>query len=112
MNSSFILFIIMMQQTSFILLLLIIFTKINALKVVKYTNTSEEQDVNIPNDARVDLAEQALGEKSDENLLNKVPDSEIVETAESDNYVYRPLYVYKKIEHSKRRINMYNAFAG
>lgn len=36
--------------------------------------------------------------------------SEMIETAES--VVYRPLFVYRKIVHSKRRINMYNAFAG
>lgn len=37
---------------------------------------------------------------------------EEIKTAESRNYVYRPLYVYRKVEHSKRRITMYNSFAG
>lgn len=110
----------MVLKASLILLLFIaVFYKIGALKVVKEFKTIEKQDVNIPDDTKLDLGEHVLDESSDEILLdNKIPDlkvqadSEIVETAESDNYGYRPLYVYRKIEHSKRRINMYNAFAG
>lgn len=41
-----------------------------------------------------------------------IGDAELISTAESNNYVYRPLYVYRRIEHSKRRITMYNSFAG
>lgn len=43
-----------------------------------------------------------------------VPSSGLeMDTAQSrNNYVYRPLFVYRKIEHSKRRITMYNSFVG
>lgn len=110
----------MSAKTSLILLLfIIVFYKISALKVIKDFNSVDEQDVNIPDDTKVVLAENVLNESNNEIPLdNKVPDlkvqtdAEIVETAESDNYVYRPLYVYRKIEHRKKRINMYNAFAG
>lgn len=44
----------------------------------------------------------------DVNAGNK----ELIETAESSNLVYRPLFVYRKIQHSKRRITMFNSFAG
>lgn len=30
----------------------------------------------------------------------------------SSSLVYRPLFVYRRIVHNKRRISMYNAFAG
>lgn len=110
----------MMQKTSLILFLSVaVFYKTSALNSVKEIDTVEEQDVNIPGEIIVTKAEHALDESSDEILLdNTIPDlkvqadSEIVETAESENYVYRPLYVYRKIEHSKKRINMFNAFAG
>lgn len=118
MYCSLILLIIVMQKASCILLLFALFTKISALNV-RVIDTVKEQDVNIPDETKVHLAEHVLDDSGDEILLdNKVPDlkvqadSEIVETAESENYVYRPLYVYRKIEHSKKRINMYNAFAG
>lgn len=109
-----------MEKTSHILILFIaVFSKICAMNVVKEFNTAKEQDINIPDNTKAKLAEQILDKNSDGILLdNKVSDlkvkadSEIVETAESGNYVYRPLYVYRKIEHSKKRINMYNAFAG
>lgn len=41
-----------------------------------------------------------------------IDDYEDMETVESRNYVYKPLYVYRRVEHSKRRITMYNSFAG
>lgn len=120
MYSRLILFIITMPKTSHILLMFIaVISNISALNVVKEFDTVKEQDVNIPGDIKVDLSEHVLDESSDGIFIdNKIPelkvqaDSEIVETAESGNYVYRPLYVYRKIEHSKKRINMYNAFAG
>lgn len=37
---------------------------------------------------------------------------ELMDTAASEYNVFRPLYVYRRIEHSKRRITMYNSFAG
>lgn len=46
-----------------------------------------------------------------ENNADESNKSEILNSAAS-NYVYRPLFVYRRIEHSKRRITMYNAFAG
>ncbi|RVE52716.1 hypothetical protein evm_002589 [Chilo suppressalis] len=50
----------------------------------------------------------ATGSNTNKVTENQQPD--IMETAES--LVYRPLFVYRKIVHSKRRINFYNAFAG
>lgn len=41
----------------------------------------------------------------------EIQNAESMFPAES-NYVYRPLFVYRRIEHSKRRITMYNSFAG
>lgn len=69
----------------------------------------------------IDFNNQFLSSKtSDSNqktLLIKKRDNigvnEDIDTAASNNnYEYRPLYVYRKIEHSKRRITMYNSFAG
>lgn len=110
----------MMVKTSFILLLFVlVFYKISALNLVKELDTVDVQDVNIPDDTKVESAVHVAAESNDEiSLDNKIPDlkvqidSEIMETAGSNNYVYRPLYVYRKIEHRKKRINMYNAFAG
>lgn len=53
-------------------------------------------------------------ENIDENLKAdiKLNSKELLSTAESNGYVYRPLFLYRRIEHSKRRITMYNSFAG
>lgn len=113
----------MKHKSSFFLLLLIAtFAKISALNVVKGLDTVAEQEVNIPDDiyeTKMNLAKRVLDKSSDKHVLdNEVPDlkvqtdSEVLEIAESNNYVYRPLYVYRKIEHSRKRFNMYNAFAG
>lgn len=56
------------------------------------------------NETQIDNREVASGELDD--------GYQDIETAESRNYVYRPLYVYRRLEHSKRRITMYNSFAG
>lgn len=44
-------------------------------------------------------------------VQNDNNENEIIATADS-NYVYRPLFTYRRIEHSKRRITMYNSFLG
>lgn len=112
----------MKQLTILILLLLVaIFDENSALNIVKDFDAVAEEELNIPNDiyeTKNDLTKHVHDKRSDKSVLvNEVPvnlqaDSEILETAESNNYVYKPLYVYRKIEHSRRRINMYNAFAG
>ena len=46
-------------------------------------------------------------------IQNENDGKEMISTAESNNnYVYRPLFTYRRIEHSKRRITMYNSFLG
>lgn len=52
-------------------------------------------------------------EEDEKVIIDKRSDDEMFIAAESDNeYVYKPLFTYRRIEHTKRRINMYNAFAG
>lgn len=49
------------------------------------------------------------------DMETKLGYSDVLDMAESVNeysYVYRPLFSYRKIEHQKRRFNMYNSFAG
>lgn len=43
---------------------------------------------------------------------SSVANNEMIEAGESSNLVYRPLFVYRRIQHSKRRITMFNSFAG
>lgn len=53
---------------------------------------------------------EIIEESGDTNDANK----EMFDTAESNNnnLVYRPLFTYRKIQHSRRRITMFNSFAG
>lgn len=64
------------------------------------------------NHSVIDVENQIL-KPTEEGSVNKDKIvGDFISTAESNNYVYRPLYVYRRIEHSKRRITMYNSFAG
>lgn len=64
--------------------------------------------------AGVTLAIPIYLDKLEPPRVNRyILDKEVLETADSENeYVYRPLFSYRKIEHSRRRFNMYNSFAG
>lgn len=67
------------------------------------------------NHSVIDIENQILNpvEESRVDNVKIIGDAELISTAESNNkYVYRPLFVYRRIEHSKRRITMYNSFAG
>lgn len=67
------------------------------------------------NNSVIDVENQILKPTEEDSVDNDkiISDAELISTAESNNnYVYRPLYVYRRIEHSKRRITMYNSFAG
>lgn len=75
-------------------------------KLIKHANYPEEiQDVN-------NLIEKENINKREtiENPLNG--NNEFLVTAESNNLVYRPLFVYRRVQHTKRRITMFNSFAG
>lgn len=87
----------------FVMLVILICVKNNLAKVV-----NETQHVNITKGENID---DAIEETQNENkrAIDR-NNTESIETAES--VVYRPLFVYRRIEHHKRRINMYNAFAG
>lgn len=62
-------------------------------------------------ESKIEMKRSLIDVNEIEDKSNDIP-SEYMQTAASNNYVYRPLFVYRKIEHSKRRITMYNAFAG
>ena len=83
--------------------------KDNELGITNMTKIEE-------NDKPVDMIQQETKSKRNAVVddINDVNDGnkELIETAESSNLVYRPLFVYRKIQHSKRRITMYNSFAG
>ncbi|CAG5049132.1 unnamed protein product [Parnassius apollo] len=78
---------------------------INFNKSNRLNDVNNKQD-NVKIESEIEEMNKFVG-----NLKSNVDRIEVLETAGSSNYVYRPLFVYRKIEHSKRRITMYNAFA-
>lgn len=102
-------------------------TAVIVLYSIYYTfalNAPKNEDLNQPREIIFDDTHLAsehgvknnLDEESEKLFTNINPidskDADVFETAESRDFVYRPLYVYKRIHHSKRRITMFNAFAG
>lgn len=103
-----------------VVMVIFFFDVIFSLNIVRKLDELEEQ-VNISNDYYEEGADmgKSIDTKRNEKDLDKneelakpikVNDDSDLFVAESQ--VYRPLFVYRKIEHSRRRINMYNAFAG
>lgn len=72
-------------------------------------NASEQSEYN-SEDKRKNMEESQDEIDKDKEKPIEANNTEMIETAES--VVYRPLFVYRRIEHHKRRINMFNAFAG
>lgn len=97
-------------------LLITLLVKVNSLNMIQKLDELEEQ-LNIPDDEikTVTMEKSVLDKRSGNNMVESgepIEKEEVIVTAESNNLVYQPLYVYRRIEHSKRRINMFNAFAG
>ncbi|PZC77884.1 hypothetical protein B5X24_HaOG202765 [Helicoverpa armigera] len=68
-------------------------------------NVKTSDDVVKETEFKRNVIEDDIDNGNDEN-------KELIEEAASSNLVYRPLFVYRKIQHSKRRITMFNSFAG
>lgn len=95
----------------------------NIVSSFSVIGTNNEQDISnmtvfengskISENENAELVTKRDINEEDDNIsdLND-NDKEIFEAAESSNLVYRPLFVYRKIQHSKRRITMFNSFAG
>lgn len=86
---------------------------VSSLSIVQKDNevgitniTMLEENAKIPDNMVKER--ESKRDQNDENEENK----ELVEAAESNNLEYRPLFVYRRIQHTKRRITMYNSFAG
>lgn len=83
----------------------------NDLSIQSYfdgTNMLENNATDMEEDSEHIHKREAFDDSFNGNTDNK----EAFQTSESNNLVYRPLFVYRRIQHSKRRITMYNSFAG
>lgn len=77
----------------------------NIAMIEDNAKTSEDTAKETNNVNRRDVIKDKINDSS-------VANNEMIEAAESSNLVYRPLFVYRRIQHSKRRITMFNSFAG
>lgn len=85
--------------------------KVNDIKTIEKPDLAGNK--NIPGNIIKTITKKKLADNSNtlDNVENADKGVNDMITAESE-YVYQPLYVYRRIEHSKRRITMYNSFAG
>ncbi|KAJ2948472.1 hypothetical protein O0L34_g7720 [Tuta absoluta] len=100
----------------YIILLVLLAKGVVPINIVPDLDQIEDEKVSIPNDAfnkhmSFKIEKRMAGYGSPIKRENLEEEGEMFEAAES-NYEYRPLFVYRRIEHSRKRMNMFNAFAG
>lgn len=104
------------KSCTMLLRVVLIIGILNVISTLNVPSTSNTKQLDVTN-----TTEETVSESDPINKRNAINDvvksmqnenKEEMAVAEDSNLVYRPLFVYRRIHHSKKRITMFNSFAG